>query len=315
MNFLPVRIATLKGKSNLTFNLFIKVSVRYLLYVREGDDLAQERERRLKNFNVKKLFISDDEEVKYQAFLDSCLMNKNINVAEKAALVTENLSGTVEEVFKDPASEESYKMSERATQVLIRAMQENSNLLKSIFENKNTEEDNLALRHSTFTSSLCVKLGMALKYEGKELENLGIAGLFHDIGMVQMNEKDKLLFFKRDEEFTPEDWSIYREHPNLSVNVLSDKSFVNKDIISLVQTHEERLTGQGYPQGITTLDQKNQIVALCAYYSRMINVFKKSHAEVIDNLKITELGAFDLLLVNELVKTLRAEKMNEISHS
>lgn len=316
MSFLPVRIATLKSKGNLPFNLFINVSLRYLLYVREGDELAQERERKLKTFNVKKLFIKTEEEEKYQQFLDDCLNNKSSSIQEKSTIVTENLAGSVEEVFKDPASEESFKMSERATQTLIKALQDNSQLLKSIFEQKGTgDNENLAIRHATHTSSLCVKLGMSLKYEGKDLENLGVAGLFHDIGMTKMSDENKKLFFKLDSELTPEEWKIYREHPILSVEVLSQKSFINPVLIDLIGTHEERLTGQGFPKGLTSLEQKNQIVALCAYYSRMINVFKKTHAEVIDNLKVSELGAFDLPLINELVKTLRAEKMNEISHS
>src|SRR3989344_3876622 len=119
MNFVPIRLSTLRSEQDLTFDVHIRLQERFLLYVRNGDDLSSDRLQKLKGKKVKQLFIADSDEQKYQDFLDQSLINaaedKGMASEKKAEIATGVAAGAVEDMQIKPEDVGAYKMCEKAT--------------------------------------------------------------------------------------------------------------------------------------------------------------------------------------------------------
>lgn len=307
-SYLPIRVKTLQGELTLGFDLYIKLPHKTLLYVRGEDDIEIERIERLKVKKVRKLYIVDEQEPQYQAYidrtLDSVMQNDNISMEEKSGMVVAAGEATAERIYEDPESKKSYLAAQNTTMNLINVLGQNDDLLKGIFDRKVEEsEDGQAnydakmQKHSVNTSSMAISFGEYLKFPKAVVECLGVAGLYHDIGYKVY--EDKSLFFKKQDELSNDELVEYRKHPTIGADLLKEKEFANQDIVNMILTHEERKSGDGFPNQITNLELPQEVLALCAYYDRCVTIFGMSMDETFDNIKIDQVGAFDLNLINK----------------
>jgi HD-GYP domain-containing protein (c-di-GMP phosphodiesterase class II) len=80
---------------------------------------------------------------------------------------------------------------------------------------------------------------------------VGIAALFHDIGLTKISPD---ILYKPGPLTATEQQEIQR-HPQLGVNMLQESPEVLPESLRLVQEHHENLDGSGYPQGLTQAEQ------------------------------------------------------------
>lgn len=72
--------------------------------------------------------------------------------------------------------------------------------------------------------------------------DIGLAGLFHDIGKIHV--PDSIL--TKQEPLTPEEWALVRQHPYHSFRILTP---IDPEAASICLRHHERPDGRGYPLG------------------------------------------------------------------
>ena len=118
MTYTPLRIRTVKPGRVLTFDLFIFFKEQYVPYAKRGSKIEEEKYGKLKKQKIAKFYITEEDEVNYQTFLDELLMetmNSSTASTEEKVNLIEGACGTaVERMQKDPNSETSYKMTENA---------------------------------------------------------------------------------------------------------------------------------------------------------------------------------------------------------
>lgn len=317
MGYLPVRVSTLRPDIILGFDLFIELPHKHIKYFRGEDSIDSERLVSLKVKKVRKLYINDHDETRYQSYVDRCLeemmVDENIPVKEKAFVVTNASEACVDRVYKNPHSAKNYYSAQKTANNLIGLLAKNDELLKEMFllgrENEIDEIDTKMHKHAIHTSSLCIGFAEFLKKPQKEVELLAMAGLFHDVGFTQMNVEGKSLLLKRQEEMTMEELHLYREHPRLGAEILQDKEFANPELIDLIMHHEERKNGNGFPHKILKLSSLQEIIALCAYYDVEFTFFGKKQDEILEDLLVNQMGNFDLEFI-QLFKRFMKKKGN-----
>jgi HD-GYP domain-containing protein (c-di-GMP phosphodiesterase class II) len=306
--YLPIRTSTLKKDLQLGFDLYIKLPSKVLHYFRADDDIEQDRLDSLKSRKIRKLYINDEDEDKYQTFIDRCLEemmgDESASIEEKSAVVVGASEATAERIMEDPHSKKTYDSAHRTANNLIKVLG-NDEMLKGVFDYKGQEDDSLRYlmqKHAVNTCSLCISFAEDQSLPREEVEFLGVAALFHDIGFTQVNEEMQGTFFKPFDQLSAPELTAFKEHPKLGATILQDKEFANERVINLILTHEERIGGNGFPEKLAKLDMIQQIMGLCSFYDGQLTLLKKTRKEVFEDLAVGQLGNFDL----ELIKKFKA---------
>lgn len=312
MNFLPVRVSTLVANVPFDFDIYIKLPHKYLLYVKDGDDIDADRLQSLKKKKVRKLFIEDANEQLYQGFLDRVLdavaNDPDASSKDKANVVVGSAETASEEIFTRPETSEAYNVAKRASSGLIKVLAGNDEVLRAIL-NRESEASASDLdrlhAHGVNTSSLAIKFGEFMGLKPAELEDLGVAALYHDVGFLKMSPETKRFFFTKLKEVPPLKLTEYKDHPKVGAELLQDKEFATKNVLDLILTHEEKISGEGFPQKLTKLSPIQEIHSLCCFYDRRITCLGENPSEVIEDIMVTEMGNYNLDTLKQFKKFLK----------
>jgi HD-GYP domain-containing protein (c-di-GMP phosphodiesterase class II) len=83
----------------------------------------------------------------------------------------------------------------------------------------------------------------------RELKDLELASILHDVGKIAVPEK---ILNKRG-RLTDEEFAYIKEHPVVGENIL--KPIIElQQVANVVRHHHERYDGQGYPDGLKSLE-------------------------------------------------------------
>ncbi len=100
--------------------------------------------------------------------------------------------------------------------------------------------------HSQRVSHYSVQIAREMGLEDREIENIRLAGILHDIGKIGI--RDEILHKKG--KLTEEEWKQIRKHPEVSVSILSRIPDL-KGIMKIIRHHHEHYNGKGYPSGLS----------------------------------------------------------------
>ncbi|HQJ06384.1 MAG TPA: HD-GYP domain-containing protein, partial [Spirochaetota bacterium] len=89
--------------------------------------------------------------------------------------------------------------------------------------------------------------GDELKLQDKQLRELAIAGLLHDIGMLKIPQT----ILDKEEKLTEDEMNQIRTHPILSYKFVNDKNIFGKDVLDPIIQHHEQYDGNGYPRKLS----------------------------------------------------------------
>lgn len=130
--------------------------------------------------------------------------------------------------------------------------------------------------HARRVSSISIQLGIAMDFSEKELRNLEIASLLHDIGRVNLKDNSKEI-----EDFTdPVQKNEYLAHPEKGQEILK---FIPQlqNCSKIIRHHHENYDGSGFPDG---LEEKN-----IPLESRIIHIADRYDKLHINKLKLNSI--------------------------
>lgn len=164
-------------------------------------------------------------------------------------------------------------------------------------------KDHFTESHSQNVSKLCVAFGKKLQLSFQEIENLRLAGLFHDIGKIGI--PDNILL--KQGKLTDEEYETMKLHPIMGANIFA-LSEVFKKLSPIIIAHHERVDGKGYPNKLSGDDipYLAKILAICDSFDAMIS--KRSYKEAknisfaINQIKECSGTQFDPKLAESFVK-------------
>lgn len=126
------------------------------------------------------------------------------------------------------------------------------------------KKDDYTFNHSLGVSTLAISLGKWLKYSSEEIEELAIAGLFHDIGKLKISDD----IINKPSNLTEEEFNIIKKHPFYSYQMLAETGKFSDDVLLGVLQHHEKMNGTGYPNKVTgdRIHRYARIIAICDIY-------------------------------------------------
>ena len=131
------------------------------------------------------------------------------------------------------------------------------------------EEDSLTYFHPMNVSILSLILGKGLELPKADLDELGVAALFHDIGKQRI---PKQIWMKKP-PFSKSEKEYLELHPKYGVQMLAESENVTQRVRDAIYQHHERCNGQGYPQRLTgdSISYFAKIIAVMDSYDNLTN--------------------------------------------
>lgn len=105
---------------------------------------------------------------------------------------------------------------------------------------------NYSFVHVLRVASAMTVFGHHVGMRDADLMRLAQAGLLHDVGKLGISQDILCKPGPLDEA----EWVVMKEHPIVSVEILSRGNGFTKDTINAAGNHHERLDGTGYPRGL-----------------------------------------------------------------
>jgi diguanylate cyclase (GGDEF)-like protein/putative nucleotidyltransferase with HDIG domain len=105
--------------------------------------------------------------------------------------------------------------------------------------------DSYTAGHSRRVQQLALAIGRELGLSQAELDLLGHAALFHDIGKLAI--PDAILL--KPASLTEDEWALMQRHADEGARIIDRLGFLN-DAVPAIRHHHERFDGTGYPDGL-----------------------------------------------------------------
>jgi len=131
------------------------------------------------------------------------------------------------------------------------------------------DEDSLTYFHSLNVCILSLLLGKDLEVPKTDLSDLGMAGLFHDIGKQKIPKK----VWMKPPPLTNAEREYLELHPKYGIQMLTGSKNVPQRVLQTIYEHHEKCNGKGYPQRLTadSITRFAKIIAVVDSYDNLTN--------------------------------------------
>lgn len=310
MNYISIRVSTLRGDQKIGFNAYIKINEKMVLYLKKGDSFEGKRLNKLKEKQLRKMFISTDEEASYIEYLD-----RNINLAydkksslpiqTRADIIQGDQQAKTEEVIENLDNVQSYDAAKEAAGKYVNFILSNNHALKAIMEiNKADHSIDQKISHhgvavATLSIALASKLGLV---DPKQTQLLAMGALLHDFGHVEST----IDYTKAIKTMRPLELSFYLKHPKTGAEKVRDKKHFDQAVINIIEQHEEKIDGSGPGKLLEhEIDPLALIVSTCNSVDRLITYQGISKGDAVIVSQMESPGAHPAkhyLILNEILK-------------
>ena len=128
------------------------------------------------------------------------------------------------------------------------------------------DKDTLTRDHVVRTAEMALRVGERFRMSARELRDLGLAALLHDVG--KLNIPDEIL--TKPASLTAEEYEVVKRHTVDGQVMLAVESTL-ASVAPIVRSHHERIDGRGYPDGLVGKDipLPSRIIAVCDAFDAM----------------------------------------------
>ena len=209
-------------------------------------------------------------------------------------------------MFNDARMGKAVNMDQASNLVddINQSISRNSDALLSLVRLKNA--NNYTYMHSIAVSGLMMALGKELGLDSDTIQEVGMAGLMHDIGKLYIPSK----ILNKAGRLTDEEFVIMKSHPFQGWELLKNTSDVTEITLDVCLHHHERVDGEGYPDSLSGNDLSlyARMGAVCDVYDAITSTrcYKASWepAESLRKMAEWKEGQFDDTVFSAFVKAI-----------
>lgn len=124
-------------------------------------------------------------------------------------------------------------------------------------------------QHSMNVAALSIVIGRSLNMTQRELEDVGVCGLLHDVGKTSVSDE----VLKKKGPLDENELVEIRKHCRYGRDILLSSKSVMSGAADIAHAHHERIDGTGYPRGLEEdkIPRMAKIVAIAEAYDSMTN--------------------------------------------
>ena len=265
----------------------------------DGDSKVRLRE-------IENLFVIDEEYEKYKRYaekhLKSIATNKEIPFSEKADIVYSKASEVMDELFHNPDSLANMQKSQDIVDGFVNLVLQDEATLESIM--KIAAHDYYTHTHSINVSIYSLSLAKFLGLKDKDLEDIGMSSMMHDLGKSKVDWD----IINKNGKLTDAEFESMKKHPGAGYDIAVKMGITDKRVLAGIRSHHEKLDGSGYPDGLKEkqISLFPRIIAVCDVFDALTT--KRSYKaamtsfEAISLMKQHMQGHLDMRLVNTMIQ-------------
>lgn len=190
----------------------------------------------------------------------------------------------------------------RTVDHVAEAMEENPAAL--VWLTRIKRQDRYTAQHCINVAILCMGLAVGLEWSRKEIREVGLAGLLHDLGKVKVDGE----ILRKPGRLTVTEFNEVKEHCRYGYEMLLEDELVSRNVAEAVLCHHEQPDGKGYPQGLTgaAIPPMARLVAVVDAYDAITSNRSydpaRSHHEALGILWKRRGAQFDTHTVESLIR-------------
>lgn len=218
-------------------------------------------------------------------------IHKEVTKAEKLHKhVYEAINHVFSSVLDDnPLSlRQTIKETEKVAEGMVDSVIRNPDAL--IWLAKMNDQDAYSYQHSVKASIWSLVFGRHLGLDKAQLKSLAMGVLLAHVGKTKLSQEILDALVDADIEAYPEFRSEYQEYVKHSLAVLATMDDLPKGVLSIVEFHQERHNGTGFPKGIT-----GERIPLLAKIAGLVHYYQELITPRNDNLGLSPLAAVSKL--------------------
>jgi HD-GYP domain-containing protein (c-di-GMP phosphodiesterase class II) len=251
--YLAIHLRALMTEERITFPVHLKVSegeqggIKYLPYLEEGERLQEAWVESLDRVGIEHLYFHEQDLDRVVAYLNNHILLTSADpehYREKFCIMREHLSLSLRRAFASPHLGANVKLAKKSLVKLSKFMGTKDFPWKLVWAM--LHRDYTLYNHSVNVSLMGLAFMGFLGKAEKDCLQVGLAGLFHDLGLTQLKEEIVL----KKEPLEPEEREILNRHPGLGYRLLKNNPEIPVDSLRLILEHHENADGSGYPQGL-----------------------------------------------------------------
>lgn len=196
-------------------------------------------------------------------------IHKEVSKAEK---LHRHLYEAINQVFASVSGDnvfslkETVKETEKVAEGMVESVIRNPDAL--VWLAKMNDQDAYSYQHSVKASIWSLVFGRHLGLDKSQLKSLAMGVLLAHIGKAKISQEVLDGMAEPDANFQ----SAYEEYIQHSMNALATMEDLPKGVMAIVEFHQERHNGTGYPKGVTgeRIPLLAKIAGLVHYYQELI---------------------------------------------
>lgn len=304
-DFFRIRLESLHPSRPITFDLYVVIGQKPVLYMRAGNSFEGQKLEDFKSKKVDVFCIQLADKMTYKNYVSDRIHEDTLTADEKALILKASSFSLVEELFENPKVDEALEESKSVISNFVDFMDQEPQAVSSLIGL--SSHDFYTYNHSLDVCVYTLGLGQKAGYSSKEdLLELGRGSLFHDLGKRKVPAE---IICKKG-PLDDDEWAQMKRHPLYGVQILNEFPDVSDAIKAMCFEHHENHIGNGYPQGLKGEDihPMARIVALTDTYDALTT--KRSYnnpmspTEALTLMKDKISGRFDPDLLKALYSVL-----------
>ena len=226
----------------------------YQVLLSEGMLLKQEYIEKLRELEIKEVYIKDDEPY-----------TKTVLILREE--VEESLKFKVRNILEKHTyshNEELEELCQMADRIITNILEEDK-VVEQIYDLKERSSD--IYDHSISICGLATIVALRMGLSQKTVHDIGVGCLLHDLGLRYMT----IDYADRDlEELSESECAEYKKHPIYGYSALRGENWISNESKNMILYHHERIDGSGYPLKATEISEECRIIQVCDAFDEMI---------------------------------------------
>lgn len=145
---------------------------------------------------------------------------------------------------------------------VFKSVSENQDAIVTVCRKK--KKDGYELEHSVSHCALMMAFGLTLNMDKTSVLELGLGGLFHDIGKSRV----PMSILSKPDKLTSSELTVAQQHVTWGAELLKNLVNFPEKSMAVVMEHHERIDGTGYPRSL-----KNHEISLFGQMASIVDVY------------------------------------------